>query len=322
VVKRLDPIPFKDAYINLKIEKTQNEIPAKLNTPVLGTRSGYLSNLTTSVIRETNDYQSKVNKVLASVQCGKYEQVKPFFTPEGYEVFNELLAYGKARVLSNDSLKVIKIGNGIICRGPRMSFSFSNNKRKFVEDVVFHFNLQGKIETLSFGLNEKALESILSRTVWSEAERLTLINFMEHYKTAYALKRLDYIRSVFADDALIIVGNVLKVKPNPENPFIGNKIVKYNRYSKEQYIKNLEHTFASNEFINIGFEESEVRKGGKEGELFGIQIKQNYFSENYGDAGYLFLLIDFDKPDEPTIHVRTWQPQKNEDGSIYGIENF
>ncbi|GAB1416653.1 hypothetical protein MASR2M117_20590 [Paludibacter sp.] len=60
----------------------------------------------------------------------------------------------------------------------------------------------------------------------------------------------------------------------------------------------------------------------KERELYGIQIKQDYFSTNYGDTGYLFLLIDFDNPDEPLIHVRTWQPQKNPDGSIYGIENF
>lgn len=322
VLKRLDPIPFKNAYINLNFEQRPNDLARNPKTPALESPNGYLANLTTSVITETDYYQTIVDKVLDVVQSRKYEQAKPFFTHEGFQEFNQLLAYGKAKVLSNDSLRAIKMGKLTICRGPKMSFSFSNSRRKFVEDVVFHFNPEGKIETLSFGLNQKALASILSRTVWSEAERLTLINFMEHYKTAYALKRLDYIRSIFADDALIIIGNVLKIKPNAENPFLGNKIVKYNRISKEQYIKNLEHTFASNEFINIGFEESDVRKGGKEGDMFGIQIKQNYFSENYGDAGYLFLLIDFNKPDEPTIHVRTWQPQKNDDGSIYGIESF
>ena len=39
---------------------------------------------------------------------------------------------------------------------------------------------------------------------------MILISFLENYKTAYALKRLDYISSIFDDDALIITGRVLK----------------------------------------------------------------------------------------------------------------
>jgi len=260
---------------------------------------------------------------MEAINTGKYEKAEPLFTDEGYEVYTKLITYGKARVLSNDSVRIVRLNNTVICRGPRMSFGFNNNNnRKFVEDVVFHFNPDGKIETLSFGLNEQAIASIIYRKTWSEAERLTIINFLEHYKTAYALKRLDFISSIFADDALIITGSMVKVKPNIENPFQGNAIVKYNRYNKVQYIKALEQTFASNEFINIGFEESNIRKGGKEGDMYGIQIKQNYYSTNYGDQGYLFLLLDFKNPDEPLIHVRTWQPQKNSDGSIYGIEDF
>jgi hypothetical protein len=36
----------------------------------------------------------------------------------------------------------------------------------------------------------------------------------------------------------------------------------------------------------------------------------------------LFLLIDLENPAEPIIHVRTWQPNRNEDGSIYGLSDF
>jgi hypothetical protein len=47
---------------------------------------------------------------------------------------------------------------------------------------------------------------ILKYESWSEYSRVTIINFIENYKTAYALKRLDYIESIFSDNALIIVG--------------------------------------------------------------------------------------------------------------------
>lgn len=328
VLKRLDPIPFHNSYYDLRFDKK-----SRLNKPVIknavqpvlspnprpGTSA--LSSLGIRNVPETFAYQQIVDQIVSAVQQRQYEKVKPLFTPGGYDVFTRLIGYGKARVLSNDSLRAIRLNDMVICRGPKMSFEFSNNNRKFVEDVVFHFNQQRKVETLSFGLNQQALESILSQTSWSEAERLALINFMEHYKTAYALKRLDYISSIFSDDALIITGSVLKVKPNIENPFSNNSIVKYNRYNKTQYLKALEHTFSSNEFINLSFEDCDVVKG-EEGDRFGIKIKQNYFSTNYGDQGYLFLLMDFKNPDEPIIHVRTWQPQKNNDGSIYGIENF
>ena len=42
-----------------------------------------------------------------------------------------------------------------------------------------------------------------------------------------------------------------------------------------------------------------------------MQLKQDYVSKTYGDQGYLFLFIDFNDPDKPLIHIRTWQPERN-----------
>jgi hypothetical protein len=98
--------------------------------------------------------------------------------------------------------------------------------------------------------------------------------------------------------------------------------VHYNRYDKNEYLKHLSYSFKSKEYINIKFNDNEIRKSGKGGEVYGIQIQQDYFSSNYGDSGYLFLLIDMNDTTEPVIHVRTWQPEKNPDGSIYGIGDF
>lgn len=324
VMKRLEPIPFRNAYFNLKLEKTKQLVESdRIKTPEVSSNNRIRPiDIKLDSVANPKLFENKVDKVIASLKTRNFEGVKSLFTIEGFDIFNKLLGYGQAKPLTCEEFKTIKFGESVICRGPKMSFSFSNNTRKFVEDVVFHFDSKGKISSLAFGLSDDALNSIISKTVWSEVQRLTIVDFLENYKTAYALKRLDYIKSIFADDALIIVGNSVKVKPNPENPFLNNSIIKYNRYSKQQYIKNLEHCFASNEYINLAFDESDIRKAGQDGGRYGIQIKQNYYSTNYGDQGYLFLLVDLTNPNEPMIHVRTWQPEKNLDGSIYGLENF
>ena len=69
------------------------------------------------------------------------------------------------------------------------------------------------------------------------------------------------------------------------------------------------------------------------GELYGIQIHQDYCSSSYGDTGYLFLLVDINNPKQPTIFVRTWQPNRDPrlhadygkddpEYGIYGIGDF
>ena len=51
-----------------------------------------------------------------------------------------------------------------------------------------------------------------------------------------------------------------------------------------------------------------ISKSNDGREIYGIQIEQDYYSTNYGDHGYLFLLLDMQKIKEPLIKVRAWQP--------------
>jgi hypothetical protein len=88
-------------------------------------------------------------------------------------------------------------------------------------------------------------------------------------------------------------------------------MVKYTRQDKATYIKNLEKSFGSNEFINIRFTDNSVSKMGKGGDTFGIQIHQDYYSSSYADTGYLFLMVDLNEIDQPCIKVRTWQPHRD-----------
>ena len=80
--------------------------------------------------------------------------------------------------------------------------------------------------------------------------------------------------------------------------------------------------FASNEYVNIQFEDNLVTKVNGDDKIYGIQIRQYYYSTNYADQGYLFLMIDLNDSINPKIYVRTWQPEKNPDGSIFGLSDF
>ena len=307
VMEQIKSVPFRSSYINIRLGKP---VQPKEETA---------NNTSIKMINDIAKYESKLNLVMNAVKVKNYAGAKNQFTAEGYKMFTRLMQYGNARILVQPQWTAVAFNNSVMCRSATMSFSFRNNKQ-FVEDVVFRFNADNKIESVAFALSKTALNSIVEKEMWSENDRLVLVNFLEHYKTAYALERLDYIESIFDDNALIITG-YFTFALDPENKYKKNKIVKYNQYSKQQYIDKLKYSFARKEYINLKFEESEVRKGGN-ANVYGVQIKQSYFSSNYGDTGYLFLMVDLNNPDKPIIHVRTWQPEKNEDGSIYGIGDF
>ena len=183
------------------------------------------------------------------------------------------------------------------------------------------------IDNITFGLGDVAENDILCKGVWEEHARFAIMSFLENYKTAYSLKRLDYISSIFDDDAVIITGRIVHSsahKDGIENrtTVFNNDIIKYNRYTKDSYLRQLKNSFNSKEYINLRFVNNDVRKLGKGGEVYAIQISQEYFSSNYGDKGYLFLMVDINSPQTPIIKVRTWQPEKDPNFGIYGPEDF
>lgn len=325
VINTIKSVPFKAAYTNVKAKggSKANEVLQALSN---STNSSF-------TLQQPTDGGEKYAKMMAqvadAVRNRNYDAADNLFTPEGLEIYNRLIKYGSAKIVGNPVYKVYQDGNGTVGRGLNMCFSFKNGIRKaFVEDLVFTFNDQGKISNIAFGLGKKAEDDVLGKVVWSETARKAIMDFLENYKTAYALKRLDYIKTIFDDDAVIITGRVVKRNPvmyqNPETgATIRNyDIIKYNRQTKDEYIRNLARTFASNEFVNIRFANNDIIKMGKGGEMYAIQIAQDYYSTHYGDKGYLFLMVDINDPKHPLIKVRTWQPEKDPKFGLYGPGDF
>lgn len=275
----------------------------------------------------TDNYSRSLNQVISAIRTRSYASVKHLFTPEGYEMFDRLIHYGQARLLqAHPQLDFFKLREEVIARSVPMSFRFAHGVRKeFVENVNFTFAPDGRINAVSFAISNRTWADVMSKDRWPVTSRMTIIQFLENYKTAYALKRWDYLNEIFDDNALIIVGSVLhrlQGTGRDDMHYQDNPIVRQNRLSKSEYMRNLKRCFDSNEFVNIRFTDTDVKKGRPDIDDYGIQIKQDYYSSSYGDTGYLFLRVDINNPDEPIIRVRTWQPRITSIDDLIDLNSF
>ncbi len=271
------------------------------------------------------DYMQIMKDVENAIRSKNYLSVKHHFTDEGYGMLDTLSRYGKMTIIGNQEYNFLKFGNQVICRDINMQFDFRNTAT-FNRDVVFRFDSETKkITSLAFRLSSIAENDILSKSKWSEEARLMLINFLEDYQTAYALKRHDYLQSIYSDDALIIVGHIVKktVIPDRAQFEFTDDDVRLMQYDKETYFNNLLKTFNTQEYINIKFEDTEFTraKTSTDRDVYGVRLLQRYYSATYGDIGYLFLLVDL-TDENPLIHVRAWQPNEVELDKLMGMKDL
>ena len=331
VLKVVRSNALRKSYLTIPLESQTKAKPITplVTAPLTAKKSQGTGDITATLTEMTNatPYRQKIDAVIAAIRSGNYDDAKANFTEEGYLMYRELISYGKARIVGTPNYKVFSKADAVVVRSVPMSFSFEKGARKsFVEDVVFTFNDTDKIDCIAFALDETAANDILTQGYWPESARMTILEFMENYKTAYCLKRLDYINSIFDDNAYIIIGKVVKqfkrVGSGDTYEYANHRAIKKTQYTKETYLKNLAACFNSNECINIHFTNNDVIKAQAGGEVYGIQIKQDYYSTNYGDSGYLFLMVDLNKPDTPIIKVRTWQEDPDPVEGLYDLMDF
>ncbi len=268
--------------------------------------------------KDAKVYDKILDEVLKTIESKNYLPDSSLFTEDGFDMFNRLLRYGKATILGKPEVGYYPFGERVVARSVPMKFDFKNNRRSFVEEVTFTFSPDKKIESVAFGLGSTARKDIFQQGigVWSDSVKMVIVTFLENYKTAFALKRLDYINSIFDENAYIIVGHKLEQMKKADGDMRGFNVMPKYEYalkSKEEYMKQLKKCFESNEYVNINFADNDVQKSSYGGDTFGIQIKQDYYSQHYGDQGYLFLFVDLNNADKPVIKIRTWQPERNPD---------
>ena len=260
---------------------------------------------------EEDVYLSKMSLIENALRFGNIALARDCFSVEGYNMLDTLSHYGKMTVVGMPEYKFLKYKDEVLCRSIMLQFDFRNTPG-FSQEVVFRFDTINKVVTsLAFRLSDQAEFDIISKTKWPEESRLILINFLEDYQTAYALKRHRYLESIYSDDALIIVGRVVKKTEIPDRLTLKltAEEAELKKYDKDTYMKNLSMCFNNNEYIRLRFTETEFTRANNTKDVYGVRVRQEYFSSSYGDVGYLFLLVDL-RGAQPLIHVRAWQPDK------------
>ena len=155
--------------------------------------------------------------------------------------------------------------------------------------------------------------------------RRMILNYCEHLRTSYTTKDIDFLRQVFSNQALIIVGNVVRSADNNSATGIeGDEKVTFSLKTKKEYLERLEKVFAANKKIDVKFTDFRIMRHPTMEGIYGVSMKQKYTSDRYSDDGYLFILWDFRNKSMPLIHVRTWQPAASVNGEkeIIGIRDF
>lgn len=184
------------------------------------------------------------------------------------------------------------------------------------ESGVFNMDNEGLIDDFSFGLELHRWEQLLSagKDEVDSIRRRRILDFLEDFRTAYNRKDINLLENTFSENALIIMGKVIRPKPSGEGinylSGLGKERVELIRMSKKEYMSQLRLSFARNQFIDVRFTDMNITRHPAYKTIYGVSLRQAWRSSTYADDGYLFVMIDFEDDSRPIIHVRAWQPQK------------
>lgn len=318
VVGAMKPAVYRRAYHRVALdgaaspaESTSTDVNGSMQSPLALTDMGTLG---TAVMKP----------VMQVLRSGSIEQCRKKFTAEGWEEFSKLMGYGKMTLMDDIHLDYFADGDCVVCRGLPVSCRF-NRGRVFNEKLSFYIDSNSKqITHVAMGLGREAMNDVvLGHLDWSEKSRTRIVGFLEDYRTAYATKNLEYLDKVFDDNAVIVLGKRLQVAPqlNKEG-YMNNHRVQFTQLTKREFLRNLRRQFQSKDYINLHFSQNRIYQLQKGVERYGIEIKQDYYSSNYGDTGYLTLIFDLTNPDQPVIHVRTWQEQPDPNFGVVSPADF
>jgi len=277
----------------------------------------------TAVLRE-------VNRI--AEQKGECDVLKTYCTDEGFCAMRELVEINRfyaTRAEYRTSLLQLSDGRYEV-RGIMVKVCMQGTRGNPFQELVFTLNGEGRICDLRYAMELWHYQHLIEagQKLDDMAYREQILQFLEIFRTAYNKKDLAYLERTYSEDALIIVGKVIRKAEKStryiglENSTLGEEKIRLIRLSKKQYIDGLRSVFKVNAFVKVTFDSVGVRRHPARPRVYGITLKQRWNSSTYSDEGYLFLMIDFRNEVHPLIHVRSWQPKPFEDGSVISLGDF
>ena len=151
-----------------------------------------------------------------------------------------------------------------------------------------------------------------------QKHRMELVKILETYRIALEEKELTSLEKTFSDSALIITGNVVQRRNQESDQARLKPEIRYSKLNKGQYMQRLTKTFKNNKFIKVKFNDISIVKHPANDNLYGVTLRQEWNSDSYHGEGYMFLLWQFPPKEggQPWLHIRTWQPEKDNQGHV------
>lgn len=222
-----------------------------------------------------------------------------------------------------------KTWDGIEVRPMKALNKYKRIKLESPEVFVYDFSSKGEINDVNFGVFPDLYAGFQQQSRGNAedwAQRQVIIKFMERYRTGFLSRDSEFISKMFADEAVVIVGRVLKPgdKRNPYEYIPEGKSqpgVEYIKMTKQEYIDRQKKLFGQNQDIFLGFSSFTINRTNSQPGVFGVSLRQHYQADTYADEGHLFLLVDFNG-EEPQIYVRAWQPNEWNPDALINMYNF
>ena len=190
---------------------------------------------------------------------GGCDVLKTYCTDEGFCAVRELVEahhFYAIRTEYRTALLVLPGGQYEV-RGIMVRVKMGTTKGNPVQELVFTFNREGRIDDLRYAMEQAHYQHIIEtgRRLDDLAYREQILHFLEIFRTAYNKKDLAYLEKTYSDDALIIVGKVIRKAEKSthtiglENSTLGDRKIRLIKLSKKQYIHGLREVFKVNAFV-------------------------------------------------------------------------
>jgi hypothetical protein len=265
---------------------------------------------------------------------GNLDLIRPLFAPDAFATFEQFVLRNKAYTARKEySPQMVSRRNGeaFDIRSIGVRVKMGETAGSDLQSLVFSFSRKGMVIAVRAVIPNQDYQSMIAsgRSQLDSLVRGTILDFLERFRMAYNTKDADYLEKVYSDDALIIVGSVVKEKEQKRQDdfsrlsLLSRDKVRLVQLTKREYLDNLrKYAFRSGSFLSVRFDSIVVLQHEKHDFIYGVTCRQSWRSATYSDEGYLFLMMDFRNRAEPVIHVRSWQPKAFDDGSFVGLYDF
>lgn len=268
----------------------------------------YDSNLKAKIESNSSSFLSDLNRAFSS-------KVKPSRSPHiSDDAYASLLAMWEMspfRIMETEIIEnVARRSSGNFEMRNIPIFMANASEGNQLENIALIFDGNGIIENVNITVYTPT-DFLYGKDVTEIRRREIILEFIENFRTAYNRKDSNYLDVMFSEDALIITGKVVEsASKDASNQLLSQEVITYQKQTKSEYLSRLKSIFQINEYINIKFDEIEIKQHKKYPSIYQVQLRQEWNTSKYSDAGFLLVVIDFTDEDKPLIQVRTWQPEK------------